>query len=142
MSEINKKDINTYLEQKPKDLRKVASRLMEIIISSHHGMEAEIKWGKPTFTINNDFHHWICAIQVLKSKVVLIFHFGGLLCDEKNRLIAGTSHFLRKLEYDSLSGIDEAEILGFIEQAYEKLPYFKDNWKELNTKWRQRDDRR
>ena len=129
-----KKEINTYLEQKPETLQKIAIRLMETIIFSHPDMEAEMRWGKPTFGLNGDFHHWICSIQVLKNKVSLTFHFGGLLCDEKNRLIAGTSKFLRKIEYERFDSIDEEEIKSFIQKAVEKLLYFKENWKELNKK--------
>ena len=139
MNTGDKKDINKYLEQKPKDMQQIVRRIMEIILKNHQGMATEMRWGKPTFAINNDFHHWICAIQVLKKGVALIFHFGGLLNDEENRLIAGTSRFLRKLEYDSLSSIDEEEIRAFIGQVIEKLPYFKEHWKELNAEWRQKE---
>ena len=131
-------DINRYFEQKPDNLKQIAERLMEIILHSNSGMSGEIRWGKPTFGLNNDFHHWICAIQIMKNKVSLIFHFGGLLHDKNNRFIAGTSRFLRKLEYDSLSSINEAEVLAFIKQATEKLPYFRDNWKTLNAEWKNR----
>lgn len=124
--------ISTYLEQKPENVKIIAKRLVEIIQSSNPDMNAEMKWGKPTFGLNGDFHHWICAVQILKNKVSLIFHFGGLLNDEKKRFIAGTSKFLRKLEYDNLESIDREEILLFIERAVEKLPYFKENWKEIN----------
>ncbi len=95
-------EINTYIEQKPEILQKIAIRLMDAINLSHSDMEAEMRWGKPTFGLNGDFHHWICSIQILKNKVSLTFHFGGLLCDEKNRLIAGSSKFLRKIEYERL----------------------------------------
>jgi len=132
MNSSSSKEINTYLDQKPECFQKIACRLMEIILASHPDMEADIRWGKPTFGLNGDFHHWICAIQILKNKVSLIFHFGGLLYDEKRRLIAGTSKFLRKIEYDRLDSIDEKEIGSFIQRAVEKLPYFKENWKELN----------
>jgi hypothetical protein len=97
-------------------------------------LEGENRWGKPTFGLNGDFHYWICAIEILKNRVSLIFHFGGLLSDERNRLIAGTSKFLRKIEYVKLDNIDEFEIKCFIQKAIEKLPYFKENWKELYKK--------
>lgn len=126
--------IETYLEQKPEALRTIATRLIEVIDNSHQDMEAEMRWGKPTFGLNGDFHHWICSVQVLKNKVSLTFHFGGLLCDEKNRFMVGTSKFLRKLEYENLESIDEEEIKRFIKMAVEKLPYFKENWKEINKK--------
>jgi hypothetical protein len=133
-----KKEINQYLEQKPENLQKTATKLMDIILS-HPDLEADMRWGKPTFGFHGDFHHWICAIQVIKNKVALTLHFGGLLYDEKSRLIAGTSRFLRKLEYDNLGSIDEEEIKSFIKQAVEKLPYFKENWKELNLEWKNQD---
>lgn len=104
---------------------------MEIVLSSHETMASEIKWGKPTFGLNGDFHHWICAVQISKKKVSLIFHYGGLLEDENGKLIAGTSRFLRKLDYKNLESIDEADILGFIKDAIDKYSFFKDNWKEL-----------
>lgn len=133
MTADNNIDISRYLENKPDDLKQITKKLMEIILHSNSGLSAEIRWGKPTFGLNRDFHHWICAVQILKNKVSLIFHFGGLLQDEKNILIAGSSRFLRKLEYDSLSSIDEAVIQDFIEQATQRLPYFRENWKELNA---------
>ena len=134
MNSNSSKEINTYFEQKPECFQKIAVKLMEIVLASHPNLGAEIRWGKPTFGLNGDFHHWICAIQVLKDKVSLTFHFGGLLYDEKNRLISGTSKFLRKIEYDRLDSIDEEEIGNFIQKADEKPPYFKENWKELNKK--------
>jgi hypothetical protein len=139
MNAKDNSDINSYLEQKPDHLRQIAVRLMEIILLSNPCMSGEIRWGKPTFGLSGDFHHWICAIQVMKDKVSLIFHFGGLLHDGNNRLIAGTSRFLRKLEYESIPSINEAEIKAFIEQVAEKLPYFRDNWKELNARWKKSD---
>jgi len=129
-----KQEIITYLEQKPETLQQIAIRIMEIINLSHPDIKAAMKWGQPTFALNGDFHHWICSVQVLKNKVSLTFHFGGLLSDEKNRLIAGTSKFLRKIEYDTPDSIDEEEIKSFIQKAVEKLPFFKENWRELNKK--------
>lgn len=127
----NENTFNIYLEQKPEEFQAIAKRLTEIVLSSHEDMTLEIKWGKPTFGLNGDFHHWICAVQILKNKVSLIFHYGGLLDDEKEKFITGTSKFLRKLEYNSLENIDEGEILGFIQCAIEKFSYFKDNWKKI-----------
>lgn len=129
-----KQEIITYLEQKPETLQQIAIRIMEIINFSHPDIKAAMKCGQPIFALNGDFHHWICSVQVLKKKVSLTFHFGGLLSDEKNRLIAGTRKFLRKIEYDSLDSIDEEEIKSFIQKAVEKLPFFKENWGELNKK--------
>lgn len=125
-------EIASYLERQPENLRGIAVRLVETILNSHPGMTAAIKWGHPSFGLHSDYHHWICSVQALKGRVALTFHFGRLLCDEQNRLVAGTSRYLRKLEYSSLDSIDEAEIEGFIQQAIEKLPYFKAHWRELS----------
>jgi hypothetical protein len=67
----SKQEIETYLEQKPETLQKIAIRTMEIINLSHPDIEAEMRWGKPTFGLNGDFHHWICSVQVLNNKVLM-----------------------------------------------------------------------
>ncbi|MGF7057915.1 hypothetical protein [Brassicibacter mesophilus] len=49
MNSNSGKEINTSLAQKPECFQKIAVKLMGIILASHPDMEAEIRWGKPTF---------------------------------------------------------------------------------------------
>ncbi|MEZ5124645.1 MAG: hypothetical protein R2826_00150 [Thermoleophilia bacterium] len=68
-----------------------------------------------TFTI----HHWVCGIAVTKRSVDLIFHFGG--------------KFLRKLQFADAEDVQQELVLGFVEQAIDRLPYFRENWKTIQA---------
>jgi hypothetical protein len=111
----------------------IVERLDAAIGRSPQPLETAIKWRRLTYAREGDFHHWLCAVAVTRRAVVLNFHFGGLLEDPNGRFIAGSSRFLRRLEYRSSEEVDEAVILGFVAQALDKLPYFKDNWKAIQA---------
>lgn len=121
-----------FMEKVPTDLKPIARRLFEYIKSHNAELTYAIKWKRLTFGLNQDFHHWLCAIQHTKKYISLVFHFGGLLDDPSNTFIKGESRFLRKIEYNSIEGIDYSVIQIFINQAAEQLEYFKAHWKELN----------
>jgi hypothetical protein len=40
-----------------------------------------IKWGRLTFAIQGNWHHWLCSIAVTKRTSNLVFHKGVLLED-------------------------------------------------------------
>lgn len=136
MKEANFDQLDIFLEQKHAnpDLKKVAKKLYEIILSTNDDLEAAIKWNRVIFAINNDFHHWICGINVTKKNISLIFHFGCLLTDENNILMVASSKFFRKVEIKNCQQINEEGIRLLILQAINKLPFFIENWKELNKK--------
>lgn len=112
--------------------KKIFDAVISAVRASDKNLEASTKWGKLTFSFKGDFHHWICAISPTKKSVNLIFHFGGLLTDKKKAFKSGESFFLRKLEYKSLNEVNPAIINDFVNQAINKLDYFRLNWKELN----------
>jgi hypothetical protein len=112
----------------------IAKKIIDMIISNYKDLDYAIKWKRLTFGINQDFHHWLFAIQPTKNSIGIVFHFGGLLEDKNQVFIKGESIFLRKLEFKSIENIDWQTIEYFIEQALSKLDYFKANWKELNKK--------
>jgi len=91
-----------------------------------------IKWQQLTFTLNNDFHHWICAIRINKNNITLNFHFGSYLNDNLNLLIAQKSNFLRQLKFNGLSDLKQEIIIDFVRQAVNKLPEFKATWKDVS----------
>ena len=83
-----------------------------------------MKWGQLAFAEDQDFHHWLCGVKVTKKAVVLTFHFDGLFDDPDARL-AGSSRYLRRLEYTNPSDIDVAVLAGFLAPAADLLPTFK-----------------
>ena len=111
--------------------KQIVERLAEILENSGEPLEAAIKWNQVTYASRGDFHHWICGINITKKAVGLAFHFGGLLDDPKGIFKAGSSAFLRKIEYQNVEDIDEKVVLDFLSQALKRLDTFKANWKEI-----------
>ncbi len=116
------------------EFKEIVHNLSSIILSIDSAICVSVKWKKLTFALNDDFHHWICAINFTKKGTVLYFHFGGLLNDEYNVLISGESSFLRKIEFKTAQEIDKKIIKSYVKQAILRLDYFRDNWKEINAK--------
>lgn len=109
------------------------TRLASVIGGVEPRLECAVKWGRLTFALDGDYHHWICGIGVTKKAVVLTFHFGGLLRDPTGLLRAGASRFGRKLEYRVPEDVNETAIVDFMSKALGRLEYFKDNWKAIQA---------
>jgi hypothetical protein len=124
-----KQDFQDKLNDNFKDIFLKVTEAIEFVNAD---LACEIKWRRLTYGLSGDYHHWICGIAQTKKSTNLIFHFGGLLVDEEKKLIAGNSFFLRKLEYKLIDDVDAKIIKNFVQQAINKLDYFKENWKTLN----------
>jgi hypothetical protein len=121
-----------YISNINPSFQRIVETLIKTIESVDKKLECEVKWGRLTYGLLGDYHHWICGIGQTKKTTNLIFHFGGILDDRNEHFIVGDSFFLRKLEYSTINDINEGVIKDFIKQAIDKLDYFKNNWKELN----------
>ena len=134
-------EIEAFSSRLPPGDRATVRRLAAAVASTEHPLELDIKWRRPTFALHSDFHHWICGIEVTRKAVVLVFHFGGLLRDPDGRFRVGSSKLGRRLDFASEAEVDEAVVRGFVDQAVERLPYFREHWKALATRRRAHDIR-
>jgi hypothetical protein len=55
-----------------------------------------VKWGRLTFAVDDNWHHWLCGIAVTSKRDSLVFHKGVLL-DDPERLLTGTGRYVRQL---------------------------------------------
>jgi hypothetical protein len=124
------KIINDFAEKS--DKKELIIFLANYIFSIRDDFTVDIKWRKITFALNNDFHHWICAIAATKNSVNLYFHFGKLLDNKTYVFKTGTSRFLGKIEFKKIEDINKKIIKDLINEAVLKLDFFKNNWKDLN----------
>jgi hypothetical protein len=122
--------VDTFSSRATPEFQEIIQRLATII-TSKHPLSVDIKWGQLTYALNSDFHHWICAVKITKKAIILTFHFGGLLDDPGGVFRTGSSKFGRSIEYRAVEAIDAAIIQNFVEQALDRLSYFKENWKEI-----------
>ena len=115
------------------EVKRTVNDLASLVLSLDSRLSAAVKWKRLTFALNEDFHHWICAVSCTKKSVVVYFHYGVLLNDVYNRFIPGESYFLRKIEFSHGEPLEENVIRDYGGQAIARWEFFKKNWKSLNT---------
>jgi hypothetical protein len=62
-------------------------------------MSEAVKWRRLTFTVDDNWHHWLCAVAVGKQGVSLMFHKGALL-DDPQQVLEGEGRYLRRIPFD------------------------------------------
>jgi len=113
--------------------RAIVDALVQAMGRAAQPLSVAVKWGRLTFAAQGDFHHWLCGIAITKRAVSLQFHFGGLLDDPDGHLIVGSSRFLRKIDFHTAEEVDSDAVLGFVNQALDRLEYFRDIWQAIQA---------
>ena len=87
--------------------RERAQSLAALVHAADATIAEAIKWRRLTFTVGDNWHHWLCAIVVTQRDVSLVFHKGALLGDPAT-LLRGKSRYLRQIAYDQAAAHPEA----------------------------------
>jgi len=124
--------VEDFIADASQAYREIVQKIIALALLINPDLDFAIKWKQLTCALNGDFHHWLFAMRLNKKAVSLTFHFGGLLRDDQGSFSAGTSKFLRSLYFRSAEEIPEEAVRDFITQTLDKLPYFKQHWKEIN----------
>ncbi|HEY4786167.1 MAG TPA: DUF1801 domain-containing protein [Bacteroidales bacterium] len=131
MNKITEKDsLNDFLKNADANQHEIVLKLKDALMESNPEFRFGIKWGQLVFSINNDFHHWICSISLTQKYIGLNFHFGSYLTDHSNAFKTGSSRFLRQLRFTHPNHIQPDIINDFVNQAFLKLDEFKVTWKQ------------
>jgi hypothetical protein len=76
-----------------------------------------VEWRRLTFAMEDDWHHWICAVTTTKRGVRLLLHKGALL-DESEGLLRGDGRYLRQVAFEKAAGRPD-EVTMVVRQAIE-----------------------
>lgn len=93
----------------PDDQRLRAAQLSDLIQQAADQLDEAVKWGLLTFTVDGNWHQWLCAIGTTKTAVKLMFHKGALL-DDPSGLLEGEGRYLRQVHHDAAMAHPEAVI--------------------------------
>jgi hypothetical protein len=61
--------------------RQQAEWLASTVHAADQAVTEAIKWRRLTFTVDDNWHHWLCAVAVTTKSVSLMFHKGSMLAD-------------------------------------------------------------
>lgn len=110
------KTVYEYIEAHP-EWQKEISRLRKV--AQKTDLEETVKWGAPTYTINNKN---VIGIGAFKSYVGLWFFNGALLKDKDKCLInaqEGKTKAMRQWRFANQKEINEKQVLSYLNEAIE-----------------------
>lgn len=91
-------EVEKWLADLSVDQRRRATELADLVHAADDGVAEAVKWGRLAFTVDGNWHHWLCAIGVTKAGVKLLFHKGALL-EDPTGLLEGDSRYVRQIPY-------------------------------------------
>jgi len=111
--------VNRYLNDFTPSKKDIASLIINIALELNPEFDCEIVWDQITFTLNQNWHHWIFAISESRQGVTVSFHKGALLRDPRKILKATGSH-LKTIKYEYREMVDPAYLRKLINEAIDK----------------------
>jgi hypothetical protein len=77
-------------------VREDVEYLAEVVMNSDARLERAVKWGRLVFTVDGNWHHWVCGIAATRKGAKLVLHKGALL-DDPRGLLEGTGRYVREV---------------------------------------------
>jgi hypothetical protein len=68
----------------------------QVVTEADPRLEGAVKWGRLTYSLEGNWHHWLCAVAVSKKATRLVFHKGVLLAD-RSGLLDGSGRYVREM---------------------------------------------
>ena len=110
-------DVEEWLHKWSPAQQEQARNLAAAVHGADEAVVEAIKWRRLTFTVDDNWHHWLCAITVTKRGVSLMFHKGSLL-DDPVGLLRGDGSYLRHIPPDQIAEHPDA-VTALVRQAIE-----------------------
>jgi hypothetical protein len=101
------REVEAWLGRWGPDQRERVDWLAARVHAAAPGTQEAVKWSRLTFTVDGNWHHWLCAIAVAARGVSLVFHKGSLL-DDPAGLLEGEGRYLRQVPYERAAEDPEA----------------------------------
>jgi len=116
MSESRQPAVDDWLRQWTPDEQRQVEQLANLVRSAGSAPTAQaIKWKRLTFTVEQDWHHWLCGVAVTHAGVRLVFHKGSLL-DDPAGLLRGSGRYVCELHHQDAVRHPEA-VKALVEEA-------------------------
>ena len=111
--------VRGFLEEFKPSNKDIASVIINIALEINPEFDCDIKWDQITFTLNQNWHHWIFAISESRQGVTVSFHKGALMRDPR-KILKGSGSHLKTIRYEYREMIDPSYLKRLINEAIEK----------------------
>jgi hypothetical protein len=96
--------------------RKVFETIIQLAYEVNPSLQNRIQWKSPTFTLNNNWHHWIFSITTTQKGITVTFHKGWLL-EDPQKVLSGDGAHLRALRFTDTGQIKTEILANLIRNA-------------------------
>jgi len=111
--------VSRYLNEFKPASKDIAKLIINLALEVNPEFDCELKWDQITFTLNQNWHHWILAVSEVKQGVTVSFHKGALLKDPR-KIFKGTGSHLRTIKYEYPEMVDPSYLKMMITQAIDR----------------------
>lgn len=108
-------DVQAWFDRLDERVRAQAEELARITRDVDSRLEQAVKWGRITFTVGGNWHHWLCGIAATKKATKLVFHKGALL-DDPEGLLVGSGRYVREVSAEEARRCPDA-VRGLVRSA-------------------------
>ncbi|GIL12646.1 MAG: hypothetical protein BroJett038_13660 [Chloroflexota bacterium] len=109
-------EVETLRAQMTDEERQIFDRLVAIAHEVDPAIQNSFRWKQPTFTLHDNWHHWLFSINRTKKGVTLNFHKGWLLDDPENVLRGDGAH-MRQIVFKTQADIEQNMVAGLMREA-------------------------
>jgi hypothetical protein len=108
-------EIEQWLQKWPPTHQEQAKHLASAVHAVDDRIDEAVKWRRLTFTVDENWHHWLCAVAVAKTGASLVFHKGALLNDPSG-LLQGDGRYTRQIPHDQAAA-HPTEVAALVREA-------------------------
>lgn len=94
----------------------VFDTVVSIAYEVNPSFQNRMQWKVPTFTLKDNWHHWVFSLSKTKMGITLTFHKGWLL-DDPRRVLGGDGKHLRMLRFADVVEIKKGILESLIRSA-------------------------
>jgi hypothetical protein len=69
-------DVEGWLRQWSDDLQAAVRGFADTVHDADPRITESVKWRRLTFTVEDNWHHWLCAVGVTRRRVSMLLHKG------------------------------------------------------------------
>jgi hypothetical protein len=102
-------DIQSGFDKLSTQDQQICETIVQLAYQVNPSLQNRIQWKAPTFTLNDNWHHWLFSITKTKKGITVTFHKGWLL-EDPEKVLCGDGAHLRVLRFTDPAEI-KAEIL-------------------------------
>ena len=107
MDRLNRSaDVEAWIRQHDADQQAQINWFAELVHAAVAGVSEAIKWRRLTFTVDDNWHHWLCAVHVNRAGVSVVLHKGALL-DDPDGLLQGDGQYVRQIPIQNVTAHPE-----------------------------------